>query len=56
MCNHRVPHAYIQEALEMICTKISRICHGNALHKDHWDDIAGYAQLVAEKIEQDQGK
>ena len=34
-----------REALEMICTKISRICCGDPNHKDHWDDIAGYAFL-----------
>lgn len=37
-----------QEALEMICVKISRILHGNPLNKDHWDDIAGYAKLGSE--------
>ena len=34
-----------QEALDMICTKIARIVCGNPAHKDHWDDIAGYANL-----------
>lgn len=34
-----------REALDMICTKISRVLYGDASHKDHWDDIAGYAQL-----------
>lgn len=36
------------ESLEMICTKISRIVHGNPMEPDHWDDIAGYAKLGAE--------
>ena|SRR5580765_1543057 len=34
-----------QEALHMICVKIARIISGDAKHKDHWDDIAGYAIL-----------
>ena len=33
------------EALDMICVKISRIIAGDPSHADHWDDIAGYAQL-----------
>lgn len=37
-----------QEALDMICLKLSRICSGQANFKDHWIDIAGYAQLAAE--------
>ena len=34
------------EALHMICTKMSRIIHGNPSEPDHWRDIAGYATLV----------
>lgn len=34
-----------REALEMILHKIARILCGDANHEDHWDDIAGYAQL-----------
>ena len=37
-----------KEALDMIALKISRILSGQAGFKDHWDDIAGYAQLGAE--------
>lgn len=37
------PHQ--QEALEMILAKIARIISGDPNHKDHWDDIAGYAML-----------
>jgi hypothetical protein len=33
------------EALHMICVKIARIIAGDPKHKDHWDDIAGYARL-----------
>jgi UDP-N-acetylmuramoylalanine-D-glutamate ligase len=38
------------EALEMICHKIARILNGNADHKDHWHDIAGYAMLVEQSL------
>lgn len=34
-----------QEALDMICLKLSRIITGDPNHKDHWHDIAGYAAL-----------
>lgn len=37
-----------REALDMICLKLSRILSGHASFKDHWDDVAGYAQLGAE--------
>lgn len=40
----------MREALDMICHKVGRILAGNAKHKDHWDDIAGYATLVSERI------
>lgn len=36
------------ESLDMICTKISRLVHGDALFIDTWNDIAGYAKLAAE--------
>lgn len=38
------------EALEMIATKMSRIVNGNADKVDNWDDIAGYARLVSDRI------
>src|SRR5439155_1716768 len=38
------------EALHMIMHKIGRILAGNPHYKDHWDDIAGYAKLVSERI------
>jgi hypothetical protein len=37
-----------REALDMIALKLSRILSGQANHKDHWDDIAGYAKLASE--------
>jgi hypothetical protein len=39
------------EALEMICHKIARILNGNPDTHDHWHDIAGYATLVADRLE-----
>lgn len=41
-----------KEALEMIMHKIARILAGDANHKDHWDDISGYAQLVSIELEE----
>ncbi len=38
-----------KEALHMIAHKIGRILAGNPFFKDHWDDIAGYAKLVADR-------
>ena len=37
------------EALDIIATKIGRICSGSAGYHDHWDDIAGYATLAADR-------
>ena len=39
-----------QEALDMICHKIGRIINGDANYEDSWRDIAGYAQLVADRL------
>lgn len=44
------------EALEMICHKIGRIFAGNPDFLDHWDDIAGYATLVAKNLRQQTGQ
>ncbi len=38
------------EALEMIATKISRIVTGDPDSTDQWDDIAGYATLIADRL------
>lgn len=40
-----------REALEMIAHKIARIINGDPNHIDSWIDIAGYAQLVADRLE-----
>jgi hypothetical protein len=42
------------EALDMICHKIGRILNGDPDYADSWHDIAGYAQLVANRLNSDQ--
>ena len=37
------------EAVEMILHKIGRILAGDPHYRDHWDDIAGYATLAADR-------
>jgi hypothetical protein len=39
-----------KEAIDMIFHKIGRIVAGNPDFKDHWDDIAGYATLIAKRL------
>lgn len=50
--NYETMASFQQEALHMIAHKIGRICAGNPNFKDHWDDIAGYAKLVADRVPQ----
>ena len=40
-----------REALDMIAHKIARIVNGDPDYADSWVDIAGYATLVAERLE-----
>lgn len=39
------------EALDLIFTKIGRILNGDPNHTDSWTDIAGYATLVADRLQ-----
>lgn len=39
-----------KESLHMIAHKVGRILAGNPDHQDHWDDIAGYAKLVSQRL------
>jgi hypothetical protein len=39
-----------REALEMIASKIARAICGDASHRDHWDDVSGYAKLGLDSI------
>lgn len=41
---------YMQESLDMICNKLSRICNGNPYYDDSWHDIGGYAKLVEDEL------
>lgn len=45
-----------QEALEVIASKISRILTGDPNYADSWHDIAGYAMLVENRLNEDQHK
>ena len=40
----------MREAIDMIQHKIARILAGDPTYVDHWDDIAGYARLVADRL------
>lgn len=40
-----------REALDMIFHKIRRILNGDPNYADSWIDIAGYAKLVADRLE-----
>lgn len=42
---------YMQESLDMICNKMSRIANGNPYYDDSWHDICGYATLVEKQLE-----
>lgn len=39
------------ESLDMICNKIARIVNGDPDYADSWFDIAGYALLIADRLE-----
>ena len=39
---------YQVEAMEMILHKVARIANGDPYYDDSWRDIAGYAQLVVD--------
>lgn len=41
-----------KEALEMIQHKVARILNGDPCYGDNWHDIAGYATLVEQNLEQ----
>ena len=43
--------AYMLESLVMIANKIGRIINGDPYYDDSWRDIAGYATLVVNELE-----
>jgi len=50
--NHSKSYSYDQaEALDMICVKLGRIVNGSPDYADSWVDIAGYAKLVADRLQ-----
>lgn len=44
-----------RDALDCIAMKVARICSGDQNHMDHWVDVAGYAQLVADALASEEG-
>lgn len=46
----------MKDALEMIAVKISRILNGDPDYSDNWHDIAGYATLVADRLDGNERK
>lgn len=47
---HPNTYACMILALQMISNKLSRIATGDPNEVDHWEDIAGYATLVAREL------
>lgn len=41
-----------RSSLEMIATKISRILQGDPDYVDNWVDMAGYSQLIVNRIKE----
>ena len=46
---------YQAQSMEAFCDKASRILAGNYNEIDHWRDVAGYATLVVQELETQQG-
>ena len=38
-----------KEALDQICSKMSRIVTASPEYRDNWDDIAGYATITSKR-------
>ena len=51
MCNNSELDDDQIEALDMIASKIARIVNGDPDYVDSWIDIAGYATLVADRLQ-----
>ena len=45
-----------REALKMIQHKVSRILNGDPNYVDSWQDIAGYAQLIVNRLEREKAQ
>ena len=48
---HNMP-TYMQEALDLIASKIGRMLSGDPFYADNWHDIGGYTTLVEQRIKQ----
>ncbi len=46
----------MEDALTMIAVKLSRILNGTPDYSDNWWDIAGYATLVADRLDGNERK
>ena len=53
--NYHMLEPEMLESLDLICNKISRIVNGDCNYIDSWHDIAGYAKLVEDKLNKEQG-
>lgn len=49
--NYYMLDSDMKEALDMISHKIARIVEGDPYYDDSWVDIAGYAKLVANRLQ-----
>ena len=48
--------AVFDEGLEMVLHKIGRIVNGDLYHEDSWQDIAGYAKLTLQYLNEESFK
>lgn len=48
--NVKLRPAFVNEALDRICMKLSRIATGDPMVLDHWHDIQGYSLLVEKEL------
>lgn len=46
----------MREAVDMICSKISRMVTADCNHIDNWTDIQGYAKLVEDRLLEEKPK
>jgi hypothetical protein len=46
----------LSESLHMICNKLARIACGDPMYEDSWRDIAGYAMLATQWLEDYNGQ
>lgn len=52
MSHRNWPHLppMIRESLHMFAHKMGRVVTGDPCHPDHYDDIAGYAKLISQRM------